>query len=132
MQFGAIPARKIVLTKMTEKEISDERPEHREWYEGSVLQISKFGTQFPAWLQEPINFNPEIILNQMAKIFKPSFGPDFILQIDDELISKHSKIHTGLLRTDRMGYLFLPSVLRNWVNKNQHRIEIGIFFTQDT
>lgn len=116
-----IPARKIILTKMTEEEIAEDRPEHREWYEGSVLQISKFGTLFPAWLQEPINFKPEIILNNMAKIFKPSFGPKFILQIDDELISKHSKIHSGLLGTDGMGYLFLPSVLRNWVINMKNR-----------
>lgn len=127
-----IPARKIVLTKMTKEEIADDTPEHREWYEGSILQISKFGTLFPAWLQEPINFKPEIILNQMAKIFKPSFGPKFILQIGDELISKHSKIHSGLLGTDGMGYLFLPGVMRNWINKHENPIEIGNFFTQDT
>lgn len=127
-----IPARKMILTKMTEEEITEETPEHREWYEGSVLQISKFGALFPAWLQEPINFNPEIILNHMAKVFKPSFGPNFILQIDDELISEHSKIHSGLLGIDGMGYLFLPGVLRNWVNKYQNPIEIGNFFTQET
>lgn len=127
-----IPVRKMVLKRMTAQEIAEDWPEHREWYEGSALQISKFGTSFPAWLQEPINFNPEIILNHMAKVFKPSFGPKFTLQIEDELISKHSKIHSGLLGTDGMGYLFLPGVMRNWINKYENPIEIGIFFTQDT
>lgn len=127
-----IPARKIVLTKMTEEERAADMPPHREWHEGTILQISKFNPNFEAWLQEPIIFDKDIILNYTAKVFSPSFGPRLLLQIEDYIISKESKIHSGLLGTDGMGYLYLPTVLRNWVKKYTKPIEIGNFFTQRT
>lgn len=127
-----IPARKIVLTKMTEEERAEDMPPHREWYEGTILQISKFNPSFEAWLQDPIIFDKDMILNYTAKVFSPSFGPRLLLQMEDYLISKNSKIHAGLLGTDGMGYLYLPTVLRNWVKKYTKPIEIGNFFTQST
>lgn len=127
-----IPARKIILTKMTSQESAEDMPEYREWFEGTVLQTSKFNPNHPAWLQEPINFDRDIIINYTAKIFNPSFGPRLVLQIEDDLISKNSKIHAGILGVDGMGYLFLPTVVRNWVKKYSAPIEIGNFFTQDT
>ena len=127
-----IPARKIILSKMTVQEQAEDMPPHREWYEGTVLQISKFNPKFEAWLQDPIIFDRDIINNYTAKVFSPSFGPRLLLQIEDYQLSTNSKIHSGLLGTDGMGYLYLPTVLRNWVKKYQNPIEIGNFFTQNT
>ncbi|KQT26162.1 hypothetical protein ASG22_05695 [Chryseobacterium sp. Leaf405] len=127
-----IPARKIVLTEMTKEERAEDMPMHREWYEGTVLQISKFNPNDASWLQNPIIIDREVILNYTAKVFSPSFGPRLILQIEDSLISKNSKIHSGILGTDGMGYLYLPTVLRNWIKRYDKPIEIGNFFIQDT
>ncbi len=127
-----IPARKLFLTKMTELERAEDFPYKGRRYkgEGSVKQVSKFFPGDAAWLQNPIIIDRDIILNYAAKVFTPSFGPGFLLQIEDSLISKNSKIHSGLLGIDGMGYLYLPTVMRNWVKKYTKPIEIGNFFTQ--
>lgn len=126
-----IPERKIVLSQLSEQEGKQDFPAGQEWFEGSKLAISKFGAQFPAWLQEPINIDPEIMTN-FAPVFRGFFGPEFILQLEDKLISEISPIHSGLLGTDGMGYLYLPTSVRNFIKKYQQPVEIGNFFIQDT
>ncbi|MET4141398.1 hypothetical protein [Pedobacter sp. UYP1] len=126
-----IPERKIVLTKFSAQETKDDFPAGQEWFEGSKLTTSKFGAQFPAWLQEPINIDPEIMTN-FAPVFRGFFGPEFILQLEDKLISAISPIHSGLLGNDGIGYLYLPTSVRNFVKKYQQPVEIGNFFIQDT
>lgn len=126
-----IPEQKIVLTRFSVQEEKEDFPAGQEWFEGSKLTISKFGTQFPAWLQEPINIDPELMTN-FAPIFKGFFGPEFILQLEDQLISKISPIHSGLLGPDGIGYLYLPVSVRNFIKKYQRPVEIGNFFIQNT
>lgn len=126
-----IPAQKIVLTRFSVQEEKEDFPAGQEWFEGSKLTTSKFGAQFPAWLQEPINIDPELMTN-FAAVFRGFFGPEFILQLEDRLISELSPIHSGLLGTDGIGYLYLPTSVRNFVKKYQRPVEIGNFFIQHT
>lgn len=127
-----IPVRKIVLTEMTKEERDEDMPMYREWYEGTVLQISIFNPSGASWLQDPIVIDKEIIHKYTARVFSLSFGQRLLLQIEDRLVSKNSKIHSGILGTDGMGYLYLPTVLRNWIKRYVKPIEIGNFFIQDT
>ncbi|WP_367867839.1 hypothetical protein [Pedobacter sp. WC2423] len=71
-------------------------------------------------------------MTNFAAVFRGFFGPEFILQLEDKLISEISPIHSGLLGTDGIGYLYLPTSVRNFVKKYQRPVEIGNFFIQHT
>ncbi|SHE79674.1 hypothetical protein [Pedobacter caeni] len=126
-----LPAQRIILSKFSEEEEKNDNPGSRKWDKGSRLALSKFGAQVPYWVQEPINIDPEIMKN-FVPVFKGFFGPEFTLQIENQLISEVSKTHEGLLGSNGMGYLYLPTSVRNFIKKYQGPVEIGNFFIQSS